>query len=158
MAAKPKKAEAPKQKPLPVVKTSEAESDGRAVARAFLRPSVNHALTMQSALMRGFGGTELMDVVDELSDQCGAVIRGNLGRPEALLTAQAHTLDALFNDLTRLAYRNMDNFSAAERLFRLAFKAQGQSRATLETVGALKNPGMVIARQANIAHGPQRPE
>jgi hypothetical protein len=46
-----------------------------------------------------------------------------------MLTAQAHTLDALFSDLTRLAYQNLNNFDAGDRLFRLAFKAQGQARA-----------------------------
>jgi hypothetical protein len=36
----------------------------------------------------------------------------------------------------------------------LALKAQGQCRATLETLATIKSPPMVIARQANIAHGP----
>jgi hypothetical protein len=79
-----------------------------------------------------------------------------MGRPEALLTSQAQTLDALFNHLTRLAYRNWSDLNVAERLLRLAFKAQSQSRATVETLGNLRNPPMVIARQANIAHGPQQ--
>ena len=39
---------------------------------------------------------------------------------------------------------------------RLALKAQGQCRATLETLAAIKNPPVVFARQANIAHGPQQ--
>jgi hypothetical protein len=79
-----------------------------------------------------------------------------MGRPEALLTSQAQTLDALFNHLTRLAYRNWNSMDLAERLLRLALKAQTQSRATVETLGNLRNPPMVIARQANIAHGPQQ--
>jgi hypothetical protein len=79
-----------------------------------------------------------------------------MARPEALLVAQAHTLNALFNHLTRLAYRNWDNFDATERLLRLALKAQTQSRATVETLGNIKNPPTFIAQQANIAHGPQQ--
>ena len=40
---------------------------------------------------------------------------------------------------------------------RLAFKAQAQCRATIETLALLKNPSpAVFARQANIAHGPQQ--
>jgi hypothetical protein len=39
---------------------------------------------------------------------------------------------------------------------RLALKAQSQSRATVETLAAIKNPPVVFARQANIAHGPQQ--
>jgi hypothetical protein len=40
---------------------------------------------------------------------------------------------------------------------RLALKAQGQCRATLETLAMIKNPHPVaFVRQANIAHGPQQ--
>jgi hypothetical protein len=46
----------------------------------------------------------------------------------------------------RLAYCNWDNLNVAERLLRLAFKAQTQSRVAVEAVGVLKNPGLVIAR------------
>jgi len=45
---------------------------------------------------------------------------------------------------------------AADKYLRLALKAQGQCRATLETLAAIKNPPVVFARQANIAHGPQQ--
>jgi hypothetical protein len=45
---------------------------------------------------------------------------------------------------------------AADRYMRLALKAQGQCRATLETLAAIKNPPVVIARQANVSHGPQQ--
>jgi hypothetical protein len=37
---------------------------------------------------------------------------------------------------------------------RLALKAQSQCRATIETLAAIKNPPVVVARQANIAQGP----
>ena len=39
---------------------------------------------------------------------------------------------------------------------RLALRAQGQCRATAETLAAIKNGPAVFARQANIAHGPQQ--
>lgn len=45
---------------------------------------------------------------------------------------------------------------AFERYMRLAFKAQSQCRVTLETLAAVKNPPVVYAKQANIAHGPQQ--
>jgi DNA-binding transcriptional MerR regulator len=80
-----------------------------------------------------------------------------LGRPEAMLAAQAHSLDAIFTSLARRAHLNMGEYvNAADRYMRLALKAQSQCRATIETLAAIKNPPMVIARQANIAHGPQQ--
>ena len=45
---------------------------------------------------------------------------------------------------------------ASERYMRLALKAQAQCRATIETLAAIKNPPVVIARQANISNGPQQ--
>ena len=39
---------------------------------------------------------------------------------------------------------------------RLALKAQGQCRTTLETLATIKNPPVVYARQANFATGPQQ--
>ena len=49
------------------------------------------------------------------------------------------------------------SLDVVDRCLRLALKAQGQCRATLETLAALKNPpAAVFAQQANIAHGPQQ--
>jgi hypothetical protein len=70
--------------------------------------------------------------------------------------AQSTTLDAIFQDLTQQAYKHMNQLDVAERLLRLAFRAQSQSRATVETLGAMKNPPMVFARQANLTTGPQQ--
>jgi len=95
--------------------------------------------------------------MEELSAQCASVSSGNLERPEALLTTQAQTLDAIFQDLIRKAYDNMARFDAAERLLRLAFKAQSQSRATIETLALVKNPpSATFVKQANLANGPQQ--
>ena len=76
---------------------------------------------------------------------------------ETTLTAQAATLDAIFNEMARRAALNMGEYlDATERYMRLALKAQGQCRATLETLAAIKNPPVIFAKQANIAHGPQQ--
>jgi hypothetical protein len=39
---------------------------------------------------------------------------------------------------------------------RLALKAQGQCRATVETIATIKNPPVVFAKQVNITSGPQQ--
>jgi hypothetical protein len=43
-----------------------------------------------------------------------------------------------------------------EAMMRMALRAQNQCRATLETLATIKNPTVVIARQANISTGHQQ--
>ena len=101
---------------------------------------------------------ELMSLVKELAAQSKAVGGGDLHRAESMLIAQAHTLDSIFASLANRASLNMNDgyLDAFERYMRLALKTQGQCRATLETLAAIKNPPVVYARQANIANGPQQ--
>ena len=135
------------------------ERSDRTLARTVLQPSVSNAFTLHKVLRRELGDSgylTLESLTHELAAQCAEVSKGNLARPEAMLMAQAHTLDALFGDLTRLAYNNLNSFDVADRLYRLAFKAQSQARATVETLAAMKNPPMVFAKQANLTSGPQQ--
>ena len=80
---------------------------------------------------------------------------GGLGEPEALLTAQAVTLNAIFTDLA-LKAANTEYLDKFDRYLRLALKAQGQCRATIETLAEIKRPPTLFAQQANVAHGPQQ--
>jgi hypothetical protein len=101
----------------------EGESEGRAI----LRPTVNSARTLRRVLQEQAPNLALMDLAAELGDQCTKVVGGDLTRPEALLLTQGVALDVLFHDLTRLAYDYLaEHGDAAERLFRSAFRAQGQ--------------------------------
>lgn len=137
-------------------KPGEAEAD--TIARCALRPSVRAAVTAKSfSTSAGGDKIELGALLVALNDQTAAVQRGNLGRAEAMLMAQAHTLDAIFNELAQRAARNMGEYlNATDTYLRLAMKAQSQCRATLEALAAIKNPPIVYARQANIAAGPQQ--
>ena len=76
-------------------------------------------------------------------------------RPEAMLLAQAHTLDELFNNLARRAHLQ-EGIAMIDPYLRLALKAQTQCRATLETLAAIKNPPIIYAKQANFANGHQQ--
>ncbi len=132
----------------------ENESQSRAVARAYMRPTVNAALTLSRVLSReDVPDIALTDLADELGEQCGKVIiNGDLARPEAVLLVQAETLNAMFNDLARLAYDHLpEHGDSGERLLRLALRAQNQARATIETLALMMNPPVVFAKQANIA-------
>jgi len=52
--------------------------------------------------------------------------------------------------MARRAAMNMNgNIQATETYMRMALKAQSQSRSTLETLSAVKNPPIVFAKQAN---------
>lgn len=131
------------------------EKQAVSLARTTLRPSVKGAATIKEYSKR-YGEPNLVALVGELSDQATAVNNGDLKRAEAMLTVQAHTLDAVFNNLAQRAI-NAEYMDNLDRYLRLALKAQSQCRATLETLAALKNPASVaFVRQANIANGPQQ--
>jgi hypothetical protein len=101
------------------------------------------------------GSLDLTETVGVLADVVNQVKRNDLGAGEALLVAQANTLNAVFVNLAVRA-KTTNLLEHFDKYLRLALKAQGQCRATLETLAAIKNPPMVFARQANIAHGPQQ--
>ncbi len=131
------------------------ENEAVVVARTVLRPSVQAALTLEE-YGKSLVDLELSGLIAALTEQTDAAIGGDLGRAEAMLTAQAHTLDAIFNKLARLAIQ-MDFVDQLECFLKLALRAQSQSRATWETLSAIKNPPMAgYVRQANIAHGHQQ--
>ena len=93
---------------------------------------------------------------DELAAQCASASKGDMSRAEAILVAQAHTLDGVFHHMARKAAR-CEYVAHSEVYLRLALKAQSQCRATLATLAAMKNPQPVaFVRQANISHGPQQ--
>ena len=106
---------------------------------------------------KSFDGVDLTACVAKLHAAVGRVQRGDLREPEALLTAQAVALNSIFSSMAQRAAMNTGEYlDATDRYMRLALKAQGQCRATLETLATVKNPPVVFARQANIAQGPQQ--
>jgi len=150
MVTKAKKPKAP-----PAVKP--IKPDNRAFdARAVAQPEV-----LAAAMIRELsdGQVDLNFMIQELRVQIAEVQKGDMRRPEAMLVAQAHTLDSLFNNLS---FRSQGNMvarygEAAERYMKLALKAQSQCIRTIEALGELKNPRAVaFVKQANIAHGPQQ--
>ena len=104
-----------------------------------------------------FGELSLTDCMLVLKDTATTVSSGDLSAAETMLTAQAFALNAIFGEMARRAGLNMAEYiDASERYMRLALKAQGQCRATLETLATIKNPPVVFARQANINNGGQQ--
>lgn len=99
----------------------------------------------------------LTDMVASLKESGTAVNNGDLKGAEQMLNAQAVSLNSIFAEMARRSALQVGtHMEAMERYMRLALKAQGQCRATLETLAAIKNPPVVFARQANISNGPQQ--
>lgn len=139
-------------KPDPEPKDPEQE---KAMAKMVLRPSLQAALTAGQFLPYK-DEVSTVAVMDELVRQFESVKGGNLERGEAMLVAQAHTLDAIFNRLAQSASQ-MSMLNQYETFMKLALRAQNQSRMTWESLAAIKNPPQVaIVRQANFSAGPQQ--
>ena len=137
------------------VKVRPDEPASRTVARSVLDPTSTAACTL-GRINPKLLALDVNAFAAELQDQARAASAGKLDRSEAMLVAHAHTLDSLFHTLTVWALNNGGNAAHFETCMRLALKAQSQARATVETLAEIKNPPVVFARQANIAHGPQQ--
>jgi len=117
-------------------------------------------LAVNAATATGYskmlGELDLTECLAALIAETRKAQTGDLASLEARLAAQAVTLNAMFTQLASTASR-MTIVDQIDRFTRLAFKAQSQCRATIETLALIKNPSpAVFARQANIAHGPQQ--
>ena len=153
MATKPKRPNAISLAGMP------GEAPSRTVARCLLDPATTAAGTLHHLNRKVSAEGDVNGYIAELQHLARAANEGDLSRPEAALTTQAQTLDGLFHSLTGWALNNAKeggNPAYFETCMRLAFKAQSQCRATVETLAAIKNPPVVYARQANIANGPQQ--
>jgi hypothetical protein len=150
----PPKPTIPKSRMLPV-NAKEGEMD-REIARmvASHLPSALVAVDFGKA---SAGELSLMETIAVLKEKADAVNSGSLKEVEALLMNQAIALNIIFGELARRAALNMGEYlEPTDKYLRLALKAQGQCRATLETLAAVKNPPVVFAKQANIAGGHQQ--
>lgn len=133
------------------------QSNAAQIAAMALGSIAANAMTARTFAKGTFGTLDVTECVMTLKKRVDTTHGGDLKHAETTLTAQAATLDAIFNEMARRAALNMGEYlDATERYMRLALKAQGQCRATLETLAAIKNPPVIFAKQANIAHGPQQ--
>jgi hypothetical protein len=131
------------------------DEPGQATARSALSPTVQAAVTLKE-YDKKFGGLKLQGLIDGLKEQVKKSNDGDMGRAVTMLTTQAHTLDAIFNNLARKSV-NAEYLDQFEQYLKLSLRAQSQCRATWEALSAIKNPPMMgYVRQANIAHGPQQ--
>jgi hypothetical protein len=121
------------------------------VSRVTLMPSANAAAVV-AEYSKPFGEQDVSLLMNELRKKSQQVQNGDLHHCEAMLVGQANALQSIFVSLARRAV-NQEYLKQYEMYLRLALKAQNQSRMTLETLAAIKNPPVVFARQANINQG-----
>jgi len=157
---------APAKAPAPVVE------DKKNVLQVTVRPGVSEArqladlatdgIATNAMTARSFLGLSqpllsITEMVASLKDHGRRVNDNDLAAPEQMLMAQSIALNAIFAEMARRSALNLgEHLDASERYMRLALKAQGQCRATVETLAAIKNPPVVFAKQANITSGPQQ--
>ena len=139
------------------VAADEGKSRERMLAELNLSPVVANANTARIFGRGTFGELHLGESISVMREMVDKVKGGDLSDVEATLTAQAATLDAVFNELARRAALNMgEHLHATETYLRLAFKAQAQSRSTLETPAEVKYlKAATFVLQQNVAYQQQ---
>jgi hypothetical protein len=123
------------------------------LAKAMSGPFLSNALALHSFAGGSVGEVPLECLLYAMSSNAKTVNAGNMRDVEAFLMSQATALNALFAELCRRSWANLNGgqFETGQQYLRLALKAQNQSRATFETLSTVKNPPAVFARQANVA-------
>lgn len=124
-------------------------------AKITLNPSYNAAATIM-AYTKFFGEQNIDDLTMELMEISDKELNDKtLNYSEEMLLSQAHTLQAIFTNLSRRAII-AEYIDTLERYLRLALKAQSQGARTLEILGAIRNPAQVsFVKQANIGQAVQ---
>ena len=142
------------KKTLRLTDDQKRDRDG-ALAATFLTPSLQAAATTQRFIDYAGDKPSIGALVGELRSQIKTAQDGELARPEAMLVAQAHSLDAIFNQLARRA-SNAELLEHFESFLKLALRAQSQCRSTIEALSEMKNPrNVAFVKQANIAQNQQ---
>lgn len=123
-----------------------------------IAPILSNAVVLKEFSAGTVGDLATDAVFASLCKSVGRSVNTDLSELEALLASQAFALNAIFTDLASQSAANIKGgfIEAGEAFLKLAFKAQSNSRATVETLSAIKNPPVVYARQANISNGPQQ--
>ncbi len=112
-------------------------------------------LLRQISQDRGFGDyVDYPTLTKSITEMAKQVHNGDLRQMETMLVASAKCLEILSHSMMGRAFR-FDMLCHTEAFLKLSLKAQNQMRHTIETLGKLKNPPVVIAKQANLATNQQ---
>lgn len=143
-----------------VIRGLKDETESQSKARALFEPPARHGLTAALFTGKMMGASVEMPGINEtagyVQGEGSKAVAGDLAIASRLLSAQAITLDNMFTEFARRAGMNMAEYiQAAESYARLAMKAQGNCRATLETLAKLHQPREQTVRHVHINEGGQ---
>lgn len=133
---------------------NDLEQDRR-VGRRIVSSEVAAYRVLQAADKEITGSICIDALVDVLREQAAAVCQNDMSNIEGMLMNQATALQCLFARLSEKAL-GAEYVSTFDTMMKMSLRAQSQCRATLETLAAIKNPPLVIAKQANVTSGPQQ--
>lgn len=140
-----------------IVENEKGKSEHRKLAEIKLSSSVLNTLTTEAFTKSLLGEIDFTEAVAVMKEKSDKIIAGDLSELESTLTAQVVSLNAIYGTLALRSASNMGNsLKCTEIYMRLALKAQAQCARTVEVLAAMKNPPIVFAKQANIAHGHQQ--
>jgi hypothetical protein len=138
------------------------ETPEQAMANAVLMPP-NLAAVSLHQWQHGFAGAanevDINQLCVGLAEQLRQVCEGSFRGVKSRLLMQSAVLDAMFFKLNTEVARNIaagGSLELSERLLKLAFRAQSQSRATDETLAFLEHPKALFIKQQNNAAGHQQ--
>lgn len=156
LAKRPKSppVKAPKWQAVAEIASDKDQEVERARAKLMLSPAASAAVA-SSEYLKAFGMPDTAALMHTLADSMKQVHGGDMKGVESMLMGQAHALQSIFMHLASRSAR-CTQFKQIEMDMRLALKAQAQCCRTLEVLGAMKNPPLVLARQANVTTGPQQ--
>lgn len=142
------------------VRKTDDEDTHVATARAILGPDFRHALVASQVAKAQLGSMAgapgFGDYADAIREHGDIAVKGELAFVSRALAAQATTLDSIFTEAARRMAVNMgEHLSATETYSRIAFKAQAQSRATLEALAKMHQPREQTVRHVHVNEGGQ---
>ena len=127
-------------KVLELKKSEPTKTDANELAKIGLDPLALAAGLTVLFSKGSLGELPIAETYGAMLDHVKASGKGDHTEQRAMLIAQSHALNAVFVELARRSAINMgQSLEATERYMRLAFKAQAQSRATIETLDRLDN-------------------
>jgi len=142
-----------------ILKRNPGQDDLKTSTEYFLSQSTIGASTTKSLNFNGGIPNESISLEyakEVLEKSFKELQEGDLSILEEILLSQAFALNIAFNSLSVRATRQQD-ITTMQMLMNLCFKAQNQSRATIDSLVRLKQPSnTTFVKQANIAQGHQQ--